>query len=131
MTSKKYKKYAVAADQWLVQNAPNWVNDTVSEGVAIFKKLTNRWMYTGMINESALVLIIRQCNEAPIQTERVKGIRRIAEASLAAAKKAFEMADEDTFPTPYDSVKFLMNELHPERAAEKAATEMQRRGPTK
>ena len=45
MASKQYNELAPAADQWLVQNAPKWVNDVVSEGVTIFKRLTNRWMY--------------------------------------------------------------------------------------
>ena len=127
MTSKNYNKYVHAADRWLVQNAPKWVIDVVSEGAAIFKKLTNKWMYIGMIDESALYMIIRQCNEAPIQTDRIKWIRKIAEGSLAASRKAFTIADEDTFPTPHDSVKFLMQELHPDKVVEMAFAEMQRR----
>lgn len=128
MTSKKYNQLAHAADQWLVQNAPKWVTDVVSEGVTIFKRLTNRWMYVGMINESALYMIIRECNEAPIQTPMVKGIRKIAIASIDASKKAFKMADEDTFPTPQDSITFLMEELHGEEFAEAVSTEVKRRG---
>lgn len=122
-----YNQHAPAADQWLVQNAPKWVNDVISEGVAIFKKLTNRWMYIGMINESALYMIVRQCNEAPIQTPRTKWIRRICEGSLIASKKAFEIADEDTMPSPKLAIKFLMEELYSEEVTEKTFAEMKRR----
>ena len=128
MASKMYKQHAPAADQWLVQNAPKWVTDVVSEGVAIFKKLTNRWMYIGMINESALYMILRQCNEAPIQTPRVKWIRKICEGSITASKKAFEIADEDTMPSPELAIKFLMEELYSEEVVEMTFQEMQRRG---
>jgi len=127
MASENYKQHALAADQWLVQSAPKWVTDIVSEGMTIFKRLANRWMYIGMINESALYMIIRQCNEAPIQTARIKWIRKIATGSITATKKAFKMADEDTIPTPHDSVKFLMEELYSKDVAEMASQEMKRR----
>ena len=80
-----------------------------------------------MINESALFMIIRQCNEAPIQTARIKGIRKICEASISASQKAFKVADEDTIPSPQDSIEFLMRELHPKEVVEKASAEVRRR----
>jgi len=127
MVSDKYKKHWQATNQWLNQNAPRWVMDAVVEAQSRMKTVSNRWIYTGLIHEAALMMISNECDSAEVQAPRIVRIRELAHASDRAAKKVALLVDEDMMPNAHQAVKFLMMELHGEEFADAVSHEIQRR----
>ena len=127
MVSDKYKKHWAATNHWLNEHAPKWVIDVVVEGQDRMMRVSNRWIYIGLIHEAALKMISMECDGATIPTPRIKRIREFTEASDRAAKKMMLLVDEDMMPNPQQAVKSLMVEVHGEEFAEAVSAEIQRR----
>jgi hypothetical protein len=127
MVSRKYTQHWQATNEWLAGHAPRWVTDFIGDGVGVFRKLVNQWMYIGLINEAALYMIRMQCDEAFFQTARIKQIRILVNAADKASKKIFDLADEDTVPSPHAAIGLLMREMYSEEFVQNIEQKVQDR----